>query len=70
MSTADIQYVADDSGDVTAVLVPIAVWKELLAEIETHHLLKDEAMKRRLLEARGRRDGVDFGEALIRLGIE
>ncbi|HMB90445.1 MAG TPA: hypothetical protein VKP65_06330 [Rhodothermales bacterium] len=69
MSTEDVQYVSDEHGDLTGVVVPIALWREIISELETHHLLKSEAMKKRLLEARGRQDAIPFDEALEQLGM-
>jgi hypothetical protein len=69
MSTEDVQYVSDEHGALTGVVVPIALWREIISELETHHLLKSETMKRRLLEARGRQDAIPLDEALAELGI-
>jgi PHD/YefM family antitoxin component YafN of YafNO toxin-antitoxin module len=65
----DIQYVSDESGQPTAVIVPIELWREIESEKETAHLLKSENMKRRLLEAKERQTGIPFEEALEKLGI-
>jgi PHD/YefM family antitoxin component YafN of YafNO toxin-antitoxin module len=65
----EIQYVSDESGQPTAVIVPIELWREIESEKETAYLLKSENMKRRLLEARERKDGIPFEEALEKLGI-
>ena len=65
----EIQYVSDESGQPTAVIVPIELWREIESEKETAYLLKSENMKRRLLEARERKTGVPFEEALEKLGI-
>ena len=46
----DIQYVSDESGNPTAVVVPIELWREIESEKETAYLLKSQNMKRRLLE--------------------
>ena len=62
MNTAQIQYVADQQGKPTAVIVPIEVWQKILAEKETAYLLKSKTMKKRLLAAKG-------GEAFAKLGI-
>ena len=69
MSTEDVQYVSDEHGTLTGVVVPIALWREIISELETHHLLQSETMKRRLLEARGRQDAIPLDEALAELGI-
>ena len=65
----EIQYVSDESGQPTAVIVPIELWREIESEKETAYLLKSENMKRRLLESRERKDGIPFEEALEKLGI-
>ena len=45
----EIQYVSDESGEPTAVIMPIELWREIESEKETAYLLKRESMKRRLL---------------------
>lgn len=65
----EIQYVSDESGQPTAVIVPIELWREIESEKETAYLLKSENMKQRLLEARERNDGIPFEEALEKLGV-
>ena len=65
----EIQYVSDESGQPTAVIVPIELWREIESEKETAYLLKSENMKRRLLEAKERQSGVPFEEAREKLGI-
>ena len=64
----EIQYVSDESGQPTAVIVPIELWREIESEKETAYLLKSENMKRRLLEAKERKTGIPFEEALEKLG--
>ena len=70
MSDADVQYISDERGGLTGVIVPIELWQEIVAELETHHLLKSAPMKKRLLEAIGRSENIALDEALDRLGIE
>lgn len=65
----DIQYISDESGNPTAVIVPIELWREIESEKETAYLLKSEEMKRRLLEAKDRQTGIPFEDALEKLGI-
>ena len=65
----DIQYVSDESGEPTAVIVPIELWREIESEKETAYLLKSENMKRRILEAKDRETGIPFEEAREKLGI-
>jgi PHD/YefM family antitoxin component YafN of YafNO toxin-antitoxin module len=64
-----LQYVSDDKGKPTAVIVPIELWRELLAERETAYLLKSKKMRSRLLEARQRQDGINLETAREKLGI-
>ena len=65
----DIQYISDESGNRTAVIVPIELWREIESEKETAYLLKSETMKQRLLEAKERQTGIPFEEAREKLGI-
>jgi len=65
----EIQYVSDETGNPTAVIVPIELWREIESEKETAHLLNSERMKRRLLEAKERETGIPFEEAREKLGI-
>jgi len=69
MADAEIQYVSDESGQPTAVIVPIALWREIESERETAYLLKSETMKRRLLEARDRQEGLPLEAVAEKLGI-
>ena len=45
------------------------LWREIESEKEMAYLLKSENMKRRLLEAKARQDGIPFEEACEKLGI-
>ena len=69
MESTAIQYVSDEQGHAVAVIVPIALWREIASERETAYLLRSETMKHRLLEARQRQDGIPFEEACEKLGI-
>ena len=69
MAGADIQYVSDEGGEPTAVIVPISLWREIESERETAYLLKSEAMKRRLVEARQRQQGLSLDQVVEKLGI-
>jgi antitoxin YefM len=66
---SEVQYVSDESGDTTAVIVPIALWREIESQRETAYLLKSETMKRRLLEAKGRQEGLPIEAVVEKLGI-
>ena len=69
MADAEIQYVSNESGEPTAVIVPISLWRDIESERETAHLLKSEKMKRRLLEAKERQEGLSLDETIEKLGI-
>ncbi len=64
-----IQYVSDENGQPVSVIVPISLWREIESEKETEHLLKSPEMRRRLLAAKERQEGVPFEEAIEKLGI-
>lgn len=69
MASTEIQYVSDDSGETTAVIVPIALWREIESQRETAYLLESETMRRRLLEARDRQQGLPLEAVIEKLGI-
>jgi PHD/YefM family antitoxin component YafN of YafNO toxin-antitoxin module len=69
MPDAEIQYVSNESGEPTAVIVPISLWRDIESERETAHLLKSKTMRRRLLEAKERQQGIPLDEAIEKLGI-
>ena len=69
MAEAQIQYVSNENGEPTAVIVPISLWREIESERETSYLLKSETMKDRLLEARECQQGLSLDEAVEKLGI-
>lgn len=64
-----IQYVSDANGKPVGVLVPIALWREIESERETAYLLKSEAMKARLLEAKKRKFGTPLRDVRTKLGV-
>jgi len=69
MMNGEIQIVSDESGQPTAVIIPIELWREIASERETDYLLKSETMKRRLLDALASKEGIPFEAALEKLGI-
>lgn len=64
-----VQYVSDEEGKPVGVIIPIELWREIESERETAYLLKSEAMKKRLLEAKDRSEGISLEDARARLGI-
>ena len=69
MPEAEIQYVSNESGEPTALIVPISLWRDIESERETAHLLKSKTMRSRLLEAKERQQGIPLDEAIEKLGI-
>ena len=69
MADAEIQYVSNESGEPTAVIVPISLWRDIQSERETAHLPKSEKMKSRLFEAKERQEGLSLDETIEKLGI-
>ena len=65
----DVQYISDGDGKVTGVIVPIDIWEEISAELETAYLLHRPPMKKRLLDAKSRQAGIQFEVALEKLGV-
>lgn len=69
MSDAEIQVVSNEAGEPTAVIVPIALWREIASERETAYLLKSETMRRRLLGALEGEAGVPLDDVVAKLGL-
>lgn len=69
MNDPQVQYVSDDQGEVTGVILSIQLWRDILSELETQHLLKSETMRQRLLVARQRSSGIAFDSAITELGL-
>jgi prevent-host-death family protein len=69
MANTEIQIVSSESGEPTAVIVPIELWREIESERETAYLLKTATMKDRLLQAAQRQTGLSFAAAVEKLGI-
>jgi len=65
----EVQYISDADGNTLSVIVPIELWREIESEQETAYLLKSAAMKRRLLEAKERQEGIPIEEAREELGM-
>ena len=69
VSDSDIQIVSNEAGEPTAVIVPIALWREIASERETAYLLNSEPMRQRLLAALERGGGVPLDDAVAKLGL-
>ena len=65
----NIQYISDAAGNRVAVIVPINLWREIESERETAYLLRSEAMKKRLMAARDRQEGISLEDARAQVGI-
>ena len=65
----DVQFVSNEKGETTSVIVPIDLWLEIESERETSYLLRSEAMRERLLRAKGREKGTPAEAAFEKLGI-
>ena len=64
-----VQYVSDEEGRAVSVIVPIELWREIASARETAYLLQSETMKKRLLEAKDRSEGISLEDARAQLGI-
>ncbi len=67
--TVQLQYVSDEQGNAVGVIVPIELWREIESELETAYLLKSVTMKKRLLEAKARTEGISLEDVRAQLGI-
>ncbi|NJL49928.1 MAG: prevent-host-death protein [Leptolyngbyaceae cyanobacterium SM2_5_2] len=70
MNDSPVQYVSDEQGEVTSVILSIELWRDILSELETQHLLKSDTMRQRLLTARQRSSGIAFDTAIAEIGLE
>lgn len=64
-----VQYISNADGTPVGVIVPIELWREIESERETAYLLKSKTMKKRLMEAKGRRKGASLEEVRAKLGV-
>jgi hypothetical protein len=69
ISESPVQFVSDASGNAVAVIVPIELWREIESERETAYLLKSDAMRQRLIDAKNRTGGPSLDEVRTKLGI-
>jgi hypothetical protein len=69
MNKSRIQYVSDSEGKNTSVIVPISLWRQIQAELETAYLLKSKTMKSRLMKAIHDPEVLTFEEVREKLGI-
>jgi PHD/YefM family antitoxin component YafN of YafNO toxin-antitoxin module len=69
VTTIDLQYVHDAAGQPVGVIVPIALWREIESERETAYLLKSDAMRNRLLEAKDRTEGISLDDGRAKLRV-
>ncbi|MGR3309872.1 MAG: prevent-host-death protein [Candidatus Brocadiales bacterium] len=64
-----IQYISDENGNLTGVIVPIELWREIESEEETEYLLKNEAIKQPLLGDNEHQEETHLREIRDKLGI-
>jgi len=66
---AKIQIVSNEDGEPTAVIIPIDLWREIASERETAYLLRSETMKKRLMAAAQRSDGLSLDTVIEKLAL-
>ncbi len=69
MKDEEVQIVSNEAGEQTAVIVPIDLWREIASDLETSYLLSSETMRKRLLAAMKRTEGIPMEEAFTKLGL-
>lgn len=67
--STQIQYISDEEGQAVGVIVPIELWRKIESERETAYLLKSKTMKKRLMEAKNRTEGIPLEDVRAQLGI-
>jgi PHD/YefM family antitoxin component YafN of YafNO toxin-antitoxin module len=67
--STQIQYISDEEGHAVGVIVPIELWRKIESERETAYLLKSKTMKKRLMEAKNRTEGIPLEDVRAQLGI-
>ncbi len=75
MADLTVQYVSTESGEVTSVLVPIELWREIGIKLATSppkpsHPLLLGGMLNRLLKSRKRTGGMPLDDVLRQFGID
>jgi antitoxin YefM len=69
VSDVNIQVVSNEDGEPTAVIIPIDLWREISSERETAYLLQSEKMKKRLMAAAQRSDGLSLDAVIEKLAL-
>jgi hypothetical protein len=69
MQNIQMQYLTDNNGKQIAVVLPIKFWNEIFPQDETEYLKSSKIMKKRILEARQRTDGIEFEVLREKRGI-
>ncbi len=72
-----VQYVTNETGDTTAVIVPVTEWETILRELyekepernDTAYLLQSRVMRERLADSRKRSGGKTWEEVRDALGL-
>ena len=72
-----VQYITDETGKPTAVIIPIREWETVLRKLyekeaerdDTAYLLESETMRERLIESKNRSRGKSWEEVKDALGI-
>lgn len=68
-TTIDVQYVTNAEEPTVSVIIPIDLWRDLLAECETAHLLKSATMRQRLRDAKARTGGRSLEDVRVQRAI-
>ena len=69
MNNIQMQYLTDNNGKKIAVVLPIEFWNKIFPQDDTEYLKSSRIMKKRILEAMKRTDGIKFELVREKLGI-
>lgn len=67
--TNGIQYISNDNGEISGVVLPIDFWNRINCNDETEYLLQKDKNKKRLIESLNREEELSKEEAYERLGL-
>lgn len=65
----ELQYISNNSGEISGVVLPIEFWNKINCEDETEYLLQSDENKRRLFESLTRDESITKEEAYARIGV-
>jgi hypothetical protein len=69
MTSPQLQYIKDLKGKPIAVVLPIEYWNSIFPVNDTQYLNSSNKMKKRIIEAMNRNEGMSYEEVNEKFGI-